>query len=47
MVGHSHWDQIDGGALRSWNSAHPTQGCAESQLLANVGTGRLYCFAAN
>ncbi|MDP9036446.1 MAG: hypothetical protein M3O50_16720, partial [Myxococcota bacterium] len=34
-------------APASWNSAHPTPGCAQSDLVSVGGTGRLYCFAIN
>jgi hypothetical protein len=29
----------------SWNSAHPTPGCAQTDLVEVGGIGRLYCFA--
>ncbi|MDP9150069.1 MAG: hypothetical protein M3O36_09035 [Myxococcota bacterium] len=32
-------------APASWNSAHPTPGCAQTDLVSVGGTGRLYCFA--
>jgi hypothetical protein len=31
----------------SWNSAHPTPGCAQADLVEVGGIGRLYCFAIN
>ncbi len=34
-------------APTSWNSAHPTPGCAQADLVSVGGTGRLYCFAVN
>ncbi|MDP9001147.1 MAG: hypothetical protein M3O46_13685, partial [Myxococcota bacterium] len=34
-------------APTSWNSAHPTPGCSQSDLVSVGGTGRLYCFAVH
>ena len=31
----------------SWNSAHPSRGCSQANLVATGGNGYLYCFAAN
>jgi hypothetical protein len=31
----------------SWNSAHESQSCSESGLIARGGNGRIYCFAAD
>ena len=30
-----------------WNQAHPSQGCAQEQLVATGGAGLYYCFAAD
>ena len=30
-----------------WNQAHPSQGCAQEQLVATGGAGLFYCFAAD
>ena len=30
-----------------WNQAHPSQGCAQEQLMATGGAGLFYCFAAD
>lgn len=30
----------------SWNSSHPSRGCAQEALAASGGAGLLYCFAA-
>jgi hypothetical protein len=29
----------------SWNSAHPSRGCSQEDLLATGGAGLFYCFA--
>jgi hypothetical protein len=43
-----HHDRQGGGANpTSWNSAHPTRGCAQANLLATGGAGKFYCFATN
>ena len=44
MVGHH---DRTGGANTSWNSAHPSRGCSQANLVATGGAGLLYCFAAN
>lgn len=44
MVGHS---DRTGGGNTSWNSAHPSRGCGQANLVATGGAGLLYCFAAN
>ena len=30
----------------SWNSAHPSRGCGQTNLISTGGAGLLYCFAA-
>ena len=30
-----------------WNSAHPSKGCSQENLVATGGAGLVYCFAAN
>ncbi|CAM3677339.1 lectin [Polaromonas hydrogenivorans] len=30
----------------SWNSAHPSRGCGQANLISTGGAGLLYCFAA-
>ncbi len=46
MVG--HFDRNGGGANpNSWNSAHPTRGCSQDDLIAFGGNGYFYCFATN
>ncbi len=32
---------------RSWNSAHPSRGCSQPDLISTGGVGLFYCFAAN
>lgn len=32
---------------RSWNSSHPSRGCAQPELVATGGAGLFYCFATN
>jgi len=41
-----HHDRTGGGST-SWNSAHPSRGCGQQNLVATGGAGLLYCFAAN
>jgi hypothetical protein len=41
-----HFDRTGGGNT-SWNSAHPSRGCGQQNLVATGGAGLLYCFAAN
>ncbi len=31
----------------SWNTAHPSQGCSQDNLVATGGAGRFYCFAVD
>lgn len=43
-----HHDRQGGGAdPTSWNSAHGTKGCGQTQLQGTGGNGYFYCFAAN
>jgi hypothetical protein len=43
-----HVDRVGRGATgSSWNSAHPSRGCSQQNLVATGGNGYLYCFAAN
>ena len=44
MVGHH---DRTGGGNTSWNSAHPSRGCGQANLVATGGAGLLYCFGAN
>lgn len=39
-----HHDRT-GGPNSSWNSAHPTRGCSQADLVATGGAGLFYCFA--
>jgi hypothetical protein len=39
-----HFDRNGGGV--SWNSAHPSRGCGQANLVATGGAGLFYCFAA-
>jgi hypothetical protein len=41
-----HFDRTGGGNT-SWNSAHPSRGCSQDNLVATGGAGRFYCFAIN
>ena len=42
-----HHDRQGGGANpTSWNSAHPSKGCSQPNLVATGGAGAFYCFAA-
>jgi hypothetical protein len=38
-----HFDRNGGGV--SWNSAHPSRGCSQPNLVATGGAGLFYCFA--
>jgi hypothetical protein len=43
-----HHDRIGGGEVpTSWNSAHASRGCSQSDLQGTGGDGLFYCFAAN
>jgi len=35
-----------GGGNTSWNSAHPSKGCSQPNLVSTGGNGYIYCFAA-
>jgi hypothetical protein len=39
-----HFDRT-GGPNTSWNSAHPSRGCSQDNLVSTGGAGFLYCFA--
>jgi len=40
-----HFDRQGGGTNpTSWNSAHPSRGCAQTSLVATGGNGLFYCF---
>ena len=38
-----HHDRNGGGV--SWNSAHPSRGCSQDNLVATGGAGLMYCFS--
>ena len=43
-----HHDRQGGGANpTSWNSAHPSRGCSQQNLISTGGNGYFYCFAIN
>jgi hypothetical protein len=43
-----HFDRTGGvPAALSWNSAHPSRGCGQANLVSTGGAGLLYCFAVN
>ncbi len=46
QVGH-HDRQGGGAAPTSWNAAHGSRGCSQSDLQGTGGNGYYYCFAAN
>ena len=46
QVGH-HDKQGGGQNPNSWNSAHPSKGCSQENLVGTGGSGRYYCFAIN
>jgi hypothetical protein len=41
-----HADRNGGGNV-SWNSAHPSRGCSQANLVTTGGVGHYYCFAIN
>ena len=44
LVGHH--DRVGGGSNpTSWNSAHPSKGCSQENLIGTGGDGLFYCFA--
>ena len=46
MLGHH--DRLTFGKPGSpWNSAHPSKGCSQENLVATGGAGLVYCFATN
>ena len=46
MLGHH--DRLTFGKPGSpWNSAHPSKGCSQENLVTTGGAGLIYCFAAN
>lgn len=43
-----HFDKVGGGENpTSWNSAHASRGCGQTNLQATGGDGLFYCFAIN
>ena len=43
-----HHDRVGGGEFpTSWNSAHGSRGCSQSDLRGTGGDGLFYCFAVN
>jgi hypothetical protein len=44
QLGHS---DRQGGGNTSWNSAHPSRGCSQENLVSTGGAGLFYCFATN
>jgi hypothetical protein len=42
QLGHS---DKQGGGNSSWNSAHPSRGCSQANLVSTGGAGLFYCFA--
>lgn len=44
QLGHS---DRSGGGNTSWNSAHPSRGCSQENLVSTGGAGLFYCFATN
>jgi hypothetical protein len=44
QLGHS---DRNGGGNTSWNSAHPSRGCSQANLVSTGGAGLFYCFAIN
>jgi hypothetical protein len=46
MVGHHDRRSLRPG-VSPWNSAHPSRGCSQENLVATGGAGLLYCFATD
>lgn len=46
MVGHHDRRSLQPG-LSPWNSAHPSRGCSQENLVSSGGAGRFYCMATN
>ncbi len=44
QLGHS---DRNGANNTSWNSAHPSRGCSQANLVSTGGAGLFYCFAIN
>ena len=44
QLGHS---DRSGAGNTSWNSAHPSRGCSQDNLVSTGGAGLFYCFAIN
>ncbi len=44
QLGHS---DRNGAGNTSWNSAHPSRGCSQENLVSTGGAGLFYCFAIN
>jgi hypothetical protein len=44
QLGHS---DRNGANNTSWNSAHPSRGCSQDNLVSTGGAGLFYCFATN
>jgi hypothetical protein len=44
QLGHS---DKQGGGNSSWNSAHPSRGCSQPNLVSTGGAGLIYCFAVS
>jgi len=44
MAGHLDRNGVN---FMSWNSAHPTNGCSQANLVSTGGAGFFYCFAIN
>jgi hypothetical protein len=48
MLGHIDRQGLqDTPQQRSWNSAHPSRGCSQPELVSSGGAGLFYCFATN
>jgi hypothetical protein len=47
MLGHHDRRALMPEEVSSWNSAHPSRGCSQADLVATGGAGQVYCFAVN
>ena len=47
MLGHHDRRTLQPGVFSSWNSAHPSAGCSQPELVRTGGSGLFYCFATD
>ena len=47
QLGHSDRNHTNPTSNNSWNSAHPSGGCSQENLVGTGGAGMFYCFVIN